>query len=141
MFLTKLTISCTVLFVVGAIGASAGLLAYQKLAEPATPPQRIAKADEDKKEPKKPDEKTQKAARQRSKDNMQKLGIAMHTYHDVNDHFPPATIYDKDGKALLSWRVLLLPYLEQDDLFAQFHFDEPWDSKHNKPLLAKMPKQ
>lgn len=140
MFLTKLTIACTVLFVVGTIGAGAGLLAYQQLAEPATPPQRVAKADDEKKDPKKQDEKALKAARQRSADNMHKLMEAMHKYHDVNGHFPPAAIYDKDGKALLSWRVLLLPYLDQDDLFAQFHLDELWDSKHNKPLLAKMPK-
>src|SRR5699024_7998557 len=24
-------------------------------------------------------------------------------------------------------------------LYEQFHLDEPWDSKHNKPLIAKMP--
>ena len=141
MFSTKLIIACTVLFVVSAIGASTGLFAYQRLAEAVPTPQRIAKADEDKKELKKLDEKAQKAARQRSKDSMQKLMEALHKYDQINDHFPPAAIYDKSGKPLLSWRVLLLPYLDQDDLFAQFHLDEPWDSKHNKPLLAKMPKQ
>ena len=41
---------------------------------------------------------------------------------------------------LLSWRVLILPYIEQDNLFKEFHLDEPWDSEHNKKLLAKMPK-
>jgi hypothetical protein len=80
------------------------------------------------------------AARQRSAKNLMELTIAMHNYHGINEHFPPAAIYDKSSKPLLSWRVLLLPYLDQDDLFAQFHLDEPWDSKHNKPLLAKMPK-
>jgi len=44
------------------------------------------------------------------------------------------------GKALLSWRVALLPFLEQDALFKEFHLNEPWDSPHNKKLLAKMPK-
>jgi RNA polymerase sigma factor (sigma-70 family) len=44
------------------------------------------------------------------------------------------------GKALLSWRVALLPYLEQQELYRQFKLDEPWDSPHNKKLLAKMPK-
>ncbi|HEV3448193.1 MAG TPA: sigma-70 family RNA polymerase sigma factor, partial [Gemmataceae bacterium] len=43
------------------------------------------------------------------------------------------------GKALLSWRVALLPFLEQDALFKEFHLNEPWDSPHNKKLLAKMP--
>src|SRR5947209_11024222 len=49
-----------------------------------------------------------------------------------------------DGKSvklpLLSWRVAILPYIEEQALYQQFHLDEPWDSAHNKTLLAKMPK-
>src|SRR5205823_10918869 len=45
----------------------------------------------------------------------------------------------KQGKPLLSWRVHLLPFLEQDNLYKQFHLDEPWDSEHNKKLIARMP--
>jgi RNA polymerase sigma factor (sigma-70 family) len=46
----------------------------------------------------------------------------------------------KPGKAVLSWRVSLLPYLGEDNLYRQFHLDEPWDGPHNKALLSKMPK-
>ena len=46
---------------------------------------------------------------------------------------------DSYGNPLLSWRVLLLPYLEQKELCAQFHFDEPWDSPHNIELLPRIP--
>ena len=53
--------------------------------------------------------------------------------------FPPAYTTDKAGKPLLSWRVLILPYLEQQALFKEFHLDEPWDSEHNRTLIAKMP--
>jgi hypothetical protein len=42
-------------------------------------------------------------------------------------------------KPLLSWRVHLLPYIDQQTLFEQFKLDEPWDSEHNKKLLDKMP--
>jgi RNA polymerase sigma factor (sigma-70 family) len=45
----------------------------------------------------------------------------------------------KGGKALLSWRVTLLPLLNQDALYRQFHLNEPWDSPHNIKLLAQMP--
>ena len=45
----------------------------------------------------------------------------------------------KDGKPLLSWRVKLLPYLEQGALYKEFHLDEPWDSEHNKKLRATVP--
>lgn len=132
-----MTAICALLL--GMLGAM-GLFANRKPADAAPSPQRSTKTKDDKKEFKKEDEKARKAARQRSENNMDVLMAAMFSYHDINDHFPPAAVYDKDGKALLSWRVLLLPYLGQDDLFAQFHLDEPWDSKHNKPLLAKMPK-
>jgi hypothetical protein len=72
---------------------------------------------------------------------MKQIALAMHVYADEHQgRLPPAAIYGKDGQALLSWRVLLLPYLEQRELYAKFHLDEPWDSPHNQPLLKEMPK-
>jgi len=72
-------------------------------------------------------------------DNLKQLGLAMHNYLSTNGTFPPAAVYSRDGKPLLSWRVLLLPYVDQNDLFRQFKLDEPWDGPTNKKLLAKMP--
>src|ERR1700694_3210717 len=63
----------------------------------------------------------------------------MHAIHDTEGRFPPAVVYGKDGKPLLSWRVLILPHMNQDELYKQFKLDEPWDSANNLPLLAKMP--
>ena len=40
-----------------------------------------------------------------------------------------------------SWRVLMLPYLERQDLYDRYRFDEPWDSPHNKALAAEMPRE
>ena len=51
----------------------------------------------------------------------------------------PAGVTGKDGKPLLSWRVAILPYLEQQELYDEFHLDEPWDSPHNKALIDRMP--
>ena len=45
--------------------------------------------------------------------DLKQIALAMHNYHDANGHFPTTTVRDKDGKALLSWRVDLLPYIEQ----------------------------
>jgi hypothetical protein len=85
------------------------------------------------------------ALRQASFDNLKYILLGMHNYvsqHKATYAFPPAYI-SKDGKPLLSWRVAILPYLEQDTtgavLYKQFHLDEPWDSQHNKALIAKMP--
>jgi RNA polymerase sigma factor (sigma-70 family) len=81
------------------------------------------------------------AARARSVTNLKQIGLAMHNYADAHDTaFPPAAICDDDGKPLLSWRVAILPYLDQEALYKQFRLNEPWDSAHNKALIAKMPK-
>jgi hypothetical protein len=71
--------------------------------------------------------------------NLKQLALAMHGYHDEHKKFPAAAICDKNGKPLLSWRVAILPYVEQKPLFDQFNLDEPWDSEHNINLLGRMP--
>jgi hypothetical protein len=80
------------------------------------------------------------AAAMVSINNLKQIGIAMHNYHDTHGSFPPAAACDKTGKPLLSWRVLILPYVDGGELFKEFKLDEPWDSANNKKLLAKMPK-
>ena len=79
------------------------------------------------------------AARMNSINNLKQMALAMFNYMDANGQFPADAIYDKTGKPLLSWRVAILPYIEQDNLYKQFHLDEPWDSDHNKKLLEQMP--
>jgi RNA polymerase sigma factor (sigma-70 family) len=76
--------------------------------------------------------------RQRSLKNLKQLMLAMHAYHDAYQKFP-VDIVSKEGKPLLSWRVELLPFMEEDNLARAFNRDEPWDSEHNFKLLAKMP--
>jgi hypothetical protein len=63
----------------------------------------------------------------------------MHNHHDTNRTLPPAYNVDQDGKPLLSWRVHILPFIEQESLYKQFKLDEPWDSSHNKRLINQMP--
>lgn len=80
-------------------------------------------------------QKTREAAmRMQSVNNLKQIGIALISYHDANQHFPPAVVRDKAGKPLYSWRVLILPYLEQDNIYKKWKLDEPWDSPNNKPL-------
>ena len=83
----------------------------------------------------------QGALKTASANNLKIIGLAMHAYADTyRGTFPAAAIYSKDGKPLLSWRVAILPFLDQGNLYKQFKLDEPWDSAHNKKLLDKMPK-
>ena len=80
------------------------------------------------------------AATMQSQNNLKQIGIAMHSYLDTYGTFPPAAICDKKGKKLLSWRVAILPFIEQDNLYKQFKLDEPWDSDHNKKFSAMLVK-
>jgi hypothetical protein len=85
------------------------------------------------------------AARTQSANNLKQIGIAMHNHNDVYQSLPPGNFKGTPrtanyGNPGLSWRVALLPFLEEDALYRQFHLDEPWDSPHNKTLLTRMPK-
>jgi Protein of unknown function (DUF1559) len=67
------------------------------------------------------------------------LSLAMHNYHDTHGRLPSAALSGNDGQSLLSWRVALLPFLDERQLCEEFHLDEPWDSPHNVRLLSRMP--
>jgi len=98
---------------------------------------RIAATDEAK-----PAEGNAAAARQQERksiNNLKQIGLATHNYVDVFGGKLPQDVA-KDDKPLLSWRVLLLPYLEQEALYKQFKLDEPWDGPNNIKLLEKIPK-
>ena len=80
------------------------------------------------------------ARRNTSMNNLKQIMLAFHNYADrMNGQMPAHAIHSDDGKPLLSWRVQILPYLEENALYNQFHLDEPWDSEHNRALVAQMP--
>jgi Protein of unknown function (DUF1559) len=69
-----------------------------------------------------------------------RFAIAAHSYRDEHGRLPPAFLASPQGRPLLSWRVLLLPYIEQKALYDRFHLEEPWDSPGNIKLLKEMPR-
>lgn len=79
------------------------------------------------------------ARRMTSMTHLKLLTLAFHNYHDTYDRFPPAAVTGPDGKPWHSWRVLLLPYLEENDLYDQYDFSQPWDSPKNLAVAEKMP--
>jgi hypothetical protein len=82
------------------------------------------------------------AIRKERSQKLKDILLAMHSYHDTHRQFPIAKNLKNvglDGKPHLSWRVHLLPFLEQQPLYEQFKLDEPWDGPHNKALITKMP--
>jgi prepilin-type processing-associated H-X9-DG protein len=97
---------------------------FEKLVSALTPPNEVIAA---------------RRAQRQAAQNLKHIALAMHSYYGSLEHFPPPVAFSPDGKPLLSWRVSILPYLEEVSLFQQFHLDEPWDSPHNRTLIDKMP--
>jgi len=82
---------------------------------------------------------TESSNRRERLDRFKQIAAGMINYDDTIKCFPPAAIRDKDGKPLLSWRVDILPWIGQDELYNQFHLNEAWDSPHNRALIEKIP--
>jgi hypothetical protein len=78
------------------------------------------------------------ADRMTSSNNLKQISIGALNY-DVTNNGLPTDSYSPDGKPLLSWRVHLLPYVEEEALYRQFKLNEPWDSPNNIKLLNQMP--
>jgi RNA polymerase sigma factor (sigma-70 family) len=114
--------------VMGGVGLAAlGVTAWQKSAANAAEPgaQEAGEARD--------------AARTQTTNHFKQVMLAFQNYQSINGHFPPKAIFGGDGQPKLSWRVAILPFLDQDELFQKFNMNEPWDSPHNKLLIARMP--
>jgi len=70
--------------------------------------------------------------------NLSFIRMGLLQYHDRHGCFPPPYIEDDQGQPLYSWRVLLLPYVEDQKIYQQWHFDQPWNSPHNRPLADQV---
>ena len=85
------------------------------------------------------------AARYKAVGNqLKQIGLALHNLHDQTQYFLPTQekhpeFYDENGRLKVSWRVHLLPYMDQKPLYDQFKLDEAWDSPNNAPLAKNMP--
>ena len=124
--------------------AATALFAQSSLSAPAPKEKTEPKpsAQEETAEPAEMTILTARANRTKSQNNLKQIVLAVHNYASASASSVdlPANIVDKNGNALLSWRVHLLPYLEAGQLFKQFKLDEPWDSENNIKLLEQMPK-
>jgi hypothetical protein len=99
--------------------------------------------------------------RRQSINNLKQIALALLDYHDAFRRIPAAAYIDGQVRTqlgnpqlteeqlakakakalpLFSWRVAILPFIEEVTLYREFKLDEPWDSEHNKKLIAKMPK-
>lgn len=77
--------------------------------------------------------------RAQSLNNLKQIVLALLNYETVHRTLPPAYIADENGRPMHSWRVLILPYLDEQGLYDQYRFDEPWDGPHNRLMQERMP--
>ncbi|MBA4189033.1 MAG: hypothetical protein C0467_13630 [Planctomycetaceae bacterium] len=78
-----------------------------------------------------------------SSGNLKQIYVAMSKHAAAKGWTPASSVVvppNTKPELGLSWRVHLLPYLDQDELFKKFKLDEPWDSATNKSLIGLMPK-
>jgi hypothetical protein len=87
----------------------------------------------------------ERAATAKSQNNLKQIALAMLNHESARRRFPAAVVNTRtEGDRTVqtqphSWRVAILPYLSEEALYNQYHFDEPWDSPHNLTLVEKMP--
>jgi hypothetical protein len=72
------------------------------------------------------------ARRSQCRNNLREIGLALLEYEEAHHALPPAYTVDADGKPLHSWRTLILPFMEQRELYKTIDLSKPWDDPANK---------
>lgn len=79
------------------------------------------------------------AKRTQCKNNLKQIGLALHNYHDAYNEFPPAYSADNQGIKLHSWRTLILPYMEEQELYNSIDLTKPWNDPANAEAYESRP--
>ncbi|TWT88825.1 hypothetical protein Mal64_23130 [Pseudobythopirellula maris] len=75
-----------------------------------------------------------------SRNHCKQIALALLLFNEDHGELPPAYFLDASGNPAHSWRVLILPYLDEQALYDAYDFDEPWDGPNNIKLLQSMPR-
>lgn len=73
------------------------------------------------------------------KNNLKHILLALHEYRDVHEVFPPACTVNAEGRPLHSWRTIILPFLDQEQLYDSVDLTKPWNDPINAKALLSMP--
>ncbi len=79
------------------------------------------------------------ADRAQTQNNLKQIALACHNFHDAMGYFPTDIVDPQTGKPILSWRVAVLPYIEQQNLYQAINLNQPWDGPQNKRFAEQMP--
>ena len=73
--------------------------------------------------------------RMQCSNTLKQISLALLEYESKYKMFPPAYTLDADGNRLHSWRSLILPFLEQSDLYAKIDFTKAWNDPANEAVF------
>lgn len=79
------------------------------------------------------------ARRSQCTNNLKQIALALRNYEDVHGALPPAHTVDASGRPLHSWRVLILPFLEQEALYRSIDLSKPWNDPANASAYNATP--
>jgi type II secretory pathway pseudopilin PulG len=79
------------------------------------------------------------ANRTQCRNNLRQIAMALKSYADYYGSLPPAYTVDANGKPLHSWRTLILPYLDQQSLYAKIDLCKAWDDPVNFEAFTTIP--
>ncbi len=79
------------------------------------------------------------ASRAVDQNNLKQIGLALHNYYAAYDHLPPAVLTSENGTPY-SWRVEILPFIEQGFLYDRYDTNLPWNHPTNLKVLKSMPR-
>jgi prepilin-type processing-associated H-X9-DG protein len=74
------------------------------------------------------------ARRAQCQNNLKQIALTLLNYQSAHGAFPPAVFADDGGKPKMSWRVAILPFMDQQGLYQQYDPKQPWDSPQNRAL-------
>jgi prepilin-type processing-associated H-X9-DG protein len=79
------------------------------------------------------------ALRNQCTNQMKQIALGFLNYESANGRLPPAYVVDANGKRIHSWRVLILPFMDDAALYKKYNFNEPWDGPNNSKLATQIP--
>jgi hypothetical protein len=72
--------------------------------------------------------------------NLEQIASALNAYAADYGTYPLPIVRDANGRAMHSWRVAILPYLNEHDLYKQYDFNKPWDDPENLVVAESAPR-
>jgi Protein of unknown function (DUF1559) len=74
------------------------------------------------------------ACKSQCKSHLKQIGLGLVNYCDTYGCYPPPYVADESGRPMHSWRVLILPFIDENELYGRYRFDEPWNGPNNRRL-------